>query len=169
MSIPKNRACDHEENRKKICATCGRKIILGTKKIYFFQISDKMKDLIKDLTNKNFELDDPKYPTSICTTCRLTFTEYSRNNYSRPLPKMPMYELMILPIKPLSISVNNSDKCDCFVCTRRRSKVRVVPKTGYNSKRNFLDEVNDAGMYEHILIFFIIIIFYCLPLNNVIW
>ena len=99
MDIPKKRSCNHEENRCKVCGPCGRKICLGTKNIVFYEISESCEKLIQSFISDKFSLAEPKYHKSICTTCRITITEHERQVFRRPLPKMPQYEIMQLPIK----------------------------------------------------------------------
>ena len=48
-------------------------------------------------TNEDFKISDPKFPLSICNTCRLTLVEHGKNNRKRPLLTMSNYEDMILP------------------------------------------------------------------------
>ena len=64
--------CSHNENRKKICALCGRKINLGEKTLDNFRITEYFEKLIKEFIKKNFNLLNEKYPISVYTKCHFT-------------------------------------------------------------------------------------------------
>ena len=53
---------NHEQNREKVYAPCGRKIIFGNKKPDSFQISEKYEELIKKFVNNNFSLKNIVFP-----------------------------------------------------------------------------------------------------------
>ena len=78
--------CSHEENRKKICIGCGRKIFPGKKTIASYKISEKCTTLIKKYLNRKFHINDSKFSTSICNSCRNTLFEHDEKNIKRPLP-----------------------------------------------------------------------------------
>lgn len=59
----------HEENRRKVCAPCGKKIVFGDKKPNFFQITENQAKLIRKFINKQFDISNPKFPFSICGSC----------------------------------------------------------------------------------------------------
>ena len=86
-----SKVLSHEENRKKVCASCGNKLIFRNKNSDNFLISNKTKDLIKKYLNENFSLAEEKYPISICVTCRLNLFEHEKGINKRPLPIMPNY------------------------------------------------------------------------------
>lgn len=91
--------CDHEENRKKICAPCGRKISLGNNKIDYFKIAENIEKRIQQFINAKFSVSDPRYPLSICCNCRKILAEHSENNFQRPFKTMPNYEDILLSNK----------------------------------------------------------------------
>jgi hypothetical protein len=47
MSAKAKFKCTHEENRRKVCATCGRKIIFGKSSVSKFLITENINNLIK--------------------------------------------------------------------------------------------------------------------------
>ena len=105
---------DHDENRKKLCAQCCRKIFLGTRKINFFKIARDQEQLIKKLVNSNFSLSDPKFPLIICYNCIVILKEHSENNFHRSFKTMPNYEDIILQKK--TRASNEDQICNCFIC-----------------------------------------------------
>lgn len=50
-----NEKLGHDENRKKVCAPCGKKIVLGTKKKDYFVLNLKFILLIKFCERKLFK------------------------------------------------------------------------------------------------------------------
>jgi hypothetical protein len=79
-------------------------------KIGYFKINDKFEQLIKKLINENFDLLNPNYPVSICTTCRHTLVEFEKGSHKRPLPKMPKYEVIHLPRNTMILNKLPSSK-----------------------------------------------------------
>lgn len=108
--------CEHDENRKKVCAPCGRKIIFGKRKLDWFIVSEKFATLIRKYINSNYDICDSKFPSGICTTCRLTLLEHENEINKRLLPKMPNYHEMIL----VKDTRSKNDYCNCFICVTGR-------------------------------------------------
>ena len=59
-------ALGHEENRRRVCAPCGKKITVKTIR----STSAKNVELIVKFINTNFDITNPCYPTGLCETCR---------------------------------------------------------------------------------------------------
>lgn len=132
--------CTHEENRKKACAPCGKKILFGTKKPDNSLINAKHEKLIQDLYNSDFSLTDSKYPISICSTCRNTNLVHEKEIFKRPLQKMPNYGDMILP------NVTRNNNCDCYIClTGRNNPGTVVIKKGRGYVRNLSNQIDQSN------------------------
>lgn len=113
ISHPKYK-CNHEENRKKICALCGKKIIFQSKPDHHFLLSEKHTDLIKKHINDQFDISNEKFPKSVCSTCRLTLNEYEKGIFKRPLPTMPNYEDLNLAKETRTMI------CNCYICLTAR-------------------------------------------------
>lgn len=60
--------CEHGENRMKICASCGKKIVFQNKSSEYYLISVKHITLIKKHITERFDISNKKFPTSICVT-----------------------------------------------------------------------------------------------------
>lgn len=127
-----NHSCSHEENRVKICAPCGKKIVLGKKSASFYRINTKFTELIQLHVNIQFKINDSKYPLSICNTCRNTLHEHEKKNFTRPLPKMPNYADMVL----LKDTRNKISECNCYICLTARMKSHVKTQVGKSHVRN---------------------------------
>lgn len=142
MSVPLNRQCNHEENRLKICAPCGRKIIFGNKKVQFFKINEKKETLIQKLIDDKFSLANEKYPKSICRTCSHTLSEHDKNIFGRRLPHMPKYHRISITAQTRA-SVGKL--CDCYICQTARWKGHesVLRGTGKHRECTAVDRSND--------------------------
>ena len=109
--------CDHEENRMKICAPCGRKIVFQNKPSNHFLLNENHAALVKKYISDQFDVSNEKFPKSICISCRLTINELEKHGSSkRPLPTMPNYE----DIK-LSKTTRQITSCECYICLTARS------------------------------------------------
>lgn len=136
MSHPSTK-CTHEENRQKLCAPCGKKILFGKKKPERFLINARQEKLIQDCYNSDFSLTDSKYPISICSTCRNTNLEHEKGNFKRPLQKMPNYGDMILP------NVTRNNNCECYICLIGRNHPgTLVIEKGRGHVRNLSNQIN---------------------------
>ena len=134
-----NRA-QHTKNREKVCATCGEKIVFKNKKPSFYHINDAIKNHIVSLVYTNFSLDNPKFPMSICITCRLTLAEHSKKIYNRPLPTFTKnFEKIILRKSTRS----NVEEChNCYICEKGRTSVHRLTKKGRGNKKQFSTDLN---------------------------
>lgn len=135
--------CDHEENRKKVCAPCGKKIVFGKKKSDFYHITDKYANLIKIFINKDFSTADPRFPLSICGTCRNTLLEHEKNDFKRPLQSMPNYKDIMLP--KVTRANNGNDVCNCYVCLTGRNKGHVQAVQGKGNIRNLCNQIDASN------------------------
>ena len=151
-----NHRCDHEENRRKVCAPCGRKINPGTKKLDYFCISEKHEKLIKEFINNNFDLSNPRFPSSVCTNCRKILQEHDRNDEEhehkinkRLFKNMPNYEDIILPKNTRECEANVFI-CNCYVCLTGRHKglLNVKNKLSVGESLNLSIKITSSnGMY----------------------
>ncbi|CAH0560139.1 unnamed protein product [Brassicogethes aeneus] len=124
MPNPCNHRCDHNENRKKICAPCGRKISLGSKMLEHFRITDHHELLIKQFINANFDLSNPKFPSGICVTCRQILQEHERGIVRRSVKNMPNYEDICLPKETRNTPISKSF-CNCYICLTGRHQGHI--------------------------------------------
>lgn len=117
----------HDENRKKVCAPCGRKSKTG------LFINNNIKQLIKLHINSRFDFDNPRFPLGICGTCRLTLLDAGKGVFRRPMPQMPHFETIILPTATRGKKIF----CNCYICLTARHKGNEKVKKGRGLKRNF--------------------------------
>lgn len=135
MAVHATMKCSHEENRKKVCVSCGLKITIGKNNFKKFQITAKIKELICEFLNPNFNEWDDRYPISICTRCRISLVQQKNDKLNRKLPKMPNFEKILIPKE-----TRCSGKCNCLICQTARSKShpnrRHRKTNNKNNKRN---------------------------------
>ena len=139
--------CTHEENRSKVCAACGKKISLGTKKIDYFRINEQHIELIKLYLCENFDITKSKFPLSICDTCRRSLNDRKKNVSKRPLPVMPNYQDIILPKNTRA----HQDICNCYICLTGRYNAHEKIVKGRGIVRNFNFLIFITGFLVHLL------------------
>lgn len=125
-----HKKCGHEDSRKKVCAPCGLKISLGKKTANFFRINDKIEAQIRKFINPHFDRNCPKFPLSICNTCRLTLSQYENNKILRYLPKMPNYYDIII-----AKETRATNMCNCYICLTGRFHGKNQIQKGRGHKR----------------------------------
>ncbi len=86
-------ALGHEDNRKLVCAPCGKKISLTQVR----PVSEKDINLIRKYINNNFDIKNPVYPSGICNTCRIYLSKANTSGNTSKLPTMLNYEDIVLP------------------------------------------------------------------------
>lgn len=84
---PKKKA-DHEENRKKVCAICFKKIILVKSNSSKRLINQLQEELIRKYVNNQFDLNDSKYSKATCTDCpiSLNLLKDNKGNFYQNIP-----------------------------------------------------------------------------------
>lgn len=133
MATHPSKFADHEENRKKVCAICGRKIVFGSKSANCFNIREVHERLIKKYVNCDFSISDSRFPCNICGTCRITLEEYGKDNFKRTLPAQSNFSDIQLKKKLTSII---DSPCECFICSTARSTVHKKARTGRKRKNS---------------------------------
>lgn len=139
-----NHKFTHNENRKRICAPCGSKIIFY-KKTSITNITISLESLIKKYINQNFNINNEMYPVSICVSCRLTLQEYEKNIFQRKLPQMPNYE--VIKMHKVTRFMKN-EICNCFICLNATLKSHKKINKGRGKVRKLCNKItNSTGMY----------------------
>lgn len=141
--MPVNK-CNHEQNRRKVCAPCGEKIFMVQKKENHFAISTSVEKLIKNFLQKNFSLADLKYPLSICSTCRNTLSEHDKGKMKRPFPIMLNYvgAVLLMNTRSKKTVVSEVLVCDDYICLKARCNSRINGPKGRGNKRTFSNIVD---------------------------
>lgn len=133
----------HDENRRKVCAPCGKKIFFKgyntTRYASRFLINDGIGDLIREYVNIHFNLNDRRFPIGICRTCSLTLSDANNKIFTRPMPRMPQsYEAIILP----KATRGNPSTCNCYICLTARHKGHGKMPIGRGVQRTFNTVIN---------------------------
>ncbi len=136
--------CDHEDNRCKVCAVCGSKIVFGSTPRSKFIISGNMEQLIRQFSNELFNIFDSRYPKSICISCKVRIYEWKKGNFSRAIPQMPNY----VDIQLLKELRRQDDlECCCFICLVGREKSIGKTLIGRGAKKESIVITTDNGLY----------------------
>ena len=122
--------CTHEDNRKKVCACCGSKIVFGRKTINSFKITTKIKELIREFLDTNFSDLDSRYPLSICTRCRISLRKKKNGTLKRKMPKMPEFDKILV-----SKETRSFYECNCVICQTARTKCHPNKRFLSNNNR----------------------------------
>ncbi|KAJ8677253.1 hypothetical protein QAD02_013040 [Eretmocerus hayati] len=72
-------------------------------------------------------MDQPKFPLSICTSCRLSLLSREKNHFERSLPVMPNY---------LDILLLDDVICYCYICLTGQSTGHLKPRSSWRSLQN---------------------------------
>ena len=141
--------CSHEENRKKVCAPCGKKIVFGKKNPNEFLINANSENLIKKFINSDFNINNSKFPLSICKTCHVTMLDYEKGVYKRPIQDFPNYVDLVLSKETRSMK----NTCNCYICMTARFKGHAKNTKGRGKKRNIKNVIDISnGLYGHVLL-----------------
>ena len=107
-------ALGHEENRRKVCAPCGKKITVKTIR----STTPKNVELIVRFINPDFDVENPCYPSGLCETCRKYLSVADKTGDISKLPKMLNYEDMYL----LRATRADEKTCSCNICLTAKSQ-----------------------------------------------
>ena len=108
-------AMDHDSNRARVCAPCGKKISVSQLRT----INEKECALIMKFVNPLFDVHNPIYPSGLCSTCRVYLSKANMDNLGK-LPTMLNYEQLVLP----KTTRSNNNICNCNICLTARSKAK---------------------------------------------
>ena len=107
----------HEENRKKICLYCTKKI---NKKA--FNINKSLLEKVKKNMLQEYDPSDQKYPTILCSTCRYWVDQMEQGKKEKKRPDFEYKNINLLPN-----TRSKGDQCNCIICyTARQKGNRVV-------------------------------------------
>ena len=124
--------CSHEDNRRKVCAPCGKKIIFGKYPPARYLLNDRKIELIKKYINPNFNRLDLRFPIGMYGGCYLALTDKEKGVNLRSIPNMPNYEDIILPKQ----TRERGDVCNCYICLTGRHKGHQPVERGRGNVRN---------------------------------
>ena len=82
---------------------------------------------------EDYDINKENFSNCICRTCCLTLKEANKNVFKRPMPKMPLYQDIILPKNTRS----RQNICNCFVCLTGRCKRHIEIMKGRRNKQIF--------------------------------
>lgn len=111
-----NKARNHEECRSALCLLCMGK----SKEMRKFNLNTQ--SIIKEHFIHGYNPEDPRLPTSLCSTCRKVTQEYLDGDLTR---KITVYDYSAVGVPPPA--TRSSPSCSCIVCEKARCT--ITPKT----------------------------------------
>ena len=118
MSLSKGDfSADHSENRKKVCAACG-------KKCKDSMITDLSSGQIKTYLDPQFDLSNEHYPVILCVNCKILLNKAAKGE-KVSFPEMPDYLNIAIAKETRS---NPRGVWDCLICIKasQRGGLRKV-------------------------------------------
>ena len=105
----------HQSCRRKVCVICSRK---ATRK---FNLSQTDVKSVKNFVDKDYNYDDPEYPTGISNGCYLLLNK-KRNGHNIIIPINQTYKSANIP--KFLRSVGSS--CQCSICNIAHSNINEI-------------------------------------------
>lgn len=81
-----------EQNKHKVSASYGKKIIFGAGKREKFQLNKKLCGFVKKFITKSYSMHDERCPLGICSTGQTILYEHEKEIPLRSLPVIFNYE-----------------------------------------------------------------------------
>ena len=138
---PKSYA-SHLESRKKVCGSCGYKCIFDKNDGI---MPKHLVELIKKHQNIEFDIEDPRYPVSICPRCKVALQKKEKGQ-DVYMPNMPNFEVIRLPASTRS---NENGKCFCYICLTGRLTKQAKHK-GRGNVRPSIIITETNGMFGYL-------------------
>lgn len=136
--MSKDHALTHIENRKKVCLFCLKK-----NNSHLFEVKGKLQERITVLVNYDFN--DERLPSVICTSCRMIV--YRQTDINKKCAKgslnFPDYSNWTYP-NQLSTRSNDGVVCTCTLCQLARSRSQFNFSSSNKSElksKNFKNKV----------------------------
>lgn len=107
----------HNLNRSKICFVCCQRATRN--------ITSALLVIIQTFLIEGFSLDNQKFPSGVCETCRLTITGYGKGKFDRILA--PWFDLS--PMRTFRPKRNPTDPCCCLICNLALDRCKFGAKS----------------------------------------
>lgn len=115
---------DHNKCREKVCLLCYNKV----KEIRKCNES-LQKTICENYLTPDFDFNDPRFPTSICSSCRLIIQQNGKRNFSK---RIKLFDHSSLPNFTRFHFELSSTTCPCQLCAIAKSNIHsqvyCVPK-----------------------------------------
>ena len=85
---------------------------------------------VKQYSSQDLDMNGKKYPKSLCTSCRLPLSSIHEGRNKRVLPEMPNYLYLDSLLPRPTISRDEEDSYNCYICITGRSKAQKYAKKG---------------------------------------
>ena len=90
---------------------------------------------VKQYSNQDFDKSGQKYPKSLCTSYRLSLSSIHEGRNKRVLPEMPNYLYLDSLLPRPTISRDEEDPCNCYICITGRDKAQKYANKGQGCKK----------------------------------
>ena len=90
---------------------------------------------VKQYSNQDFDINGQKYPKSLCSSCRLSLSCIHLGSNKRVLPEMPNYLYLDSLLPRPTISRDEEDSCNCYICITGRNKAPRYANKGRGCKK----------------------------------
>ena len=112
---------NHSLSRSQLCIIHFQKIKKNGKKLYKnSKLHSLLTTFYPDL--KSVDIEDPRYPDSLCITCYNLLYAHNRGDKSRPLPQLHCYSDLKEKL------IIRSDCHDCQICILAKSQYKNTPE-----------------------------------------
>ena len=101
----------HEQNRKKICFYCTKKVTKNA-----MTISKSLIDKIQKNILPEYDITDSRFPTVLCSTCRYWVDLMEKGEKKKSLPFFDFKEIVLAP----TTRTNKNTPCNCLICSTAR-------------------------------------------------
>ena len=100
---------------------------------------DKTQIDLLSLYNPEFSIDNSKFPSGICITCRIVISDILKGKKSsEDLSVMPNYSDIVLT---RSTRTDENPICNCFICLTGRDTRQLPASKGRGHVRNLFHEI----------------------------
>ena len=95
-----------------MCCICGHRIKFSGKDHKCILLAKAKEVFNQQYSNQDSDINDPKYPKSLCTSSRLSLSGIHEGSNKRRIPEMPNYSDLLLS-RPTR-SRDEEDSCNCY-------------------------------------------------------
>ena len=115
-----NEKLNHDANRRKVCAPCGKKTVFEIKMKEYFVLYSRYFSLVKEFVKTNYSMVDKKFPIGLCTTCHFKMYDYETDIFKLivacfKVSKKKIFRIGFRPLAPSpSPTAKKNDKNGLF-------------------------------------------------------
>ena len=104
-------------------------------KTQVFMVTNAKEVSVKQYSNQDFDINGQKCPKSLFTSCRLSLSSTHEGSNKRALLGMPNCLYLDSMLPRLTISRDEEDSCNCYICITGWKKAQKCAIKGQGSKK----------------------------------